>query len=149
MLGPGEACDDHNRMPDDGCSASCELELDEVEPNETTSSATPYTDLPFIARISSPTDIDVFSIVVSAQNSMLTVETLDFGDGACARMELDDRIEILAPDGHTLVSNDDGGVGFCAKASVTGLSPGTYYVRVQASGVATGFPYNLDISRSP
>jgi cysteine-rich repeat protein len=148
-LDPGEACDDRNRLPDDGCSASCELELDEVEPNEATSSATPYTSLPFIARISSASDIDVFSIAVSAPNSMLSVETLDLGDGACARMELDDRIEILAPDGHTLISNDDGGVGFCAKASVTGLAPGTYYVRVQASGVASAFPYNLDISRSP
>jgi cysteine-rich repeat protein len=148
-LDPGEECDDHNKSPDDGCSATCMLELDEVEPNETTSTATPYTELPFIARISSPTDVDVFSIVVSAQNSMLSVETLDLGDGACSRMELDDRIEILAPDGHALVANDDGGVGFCAKASVTGLAPGTYYVRVQASGTATDFPYNLDISRSP
>jgi cysteine-rich repeat protein len=148
-LDPGEECDDHNRASDDGCSDSCKLELDEVEPNETTSSATPYTELPFIARIASAADVDVFSIVVSAQNSMLSVETLDLGDGACARMELDARIEILAPDGHTLVSNDDGGVGFCAKASVTGLAPGTYYVRVRASGVATDFPYNLDISRSP
>jgi cysteine-rich repeat protein len=148
-LDPGEGCDDRNRSPDDGCSASCQLELDEKEPNDATSNATPYTELPFIARISSSTDVDVFSIVVSAQNSMLSVDTLDLGDGACARMELDDRIEILAPDGHTLASNDDGGVGFCAKASVTGLAPGTYYVRVQASGVATEFPYNLDISRSP
>jgi cysteine-rich repeat protein len=148
-LDPGEGCDDHNRSPDDGCSAECALELDEVEPNEAPSVATPYSGLPFIARISSGTDVDVFSIVISAQNSTLSVETLDLGDGACARMELDDRIEILAPDGRMLVSNDDGGVGFCAKASATGLSPGTYYVRVRASGVATDFPYNLDISRSP
>jgi cysteine-rich repeat protein len=148
-LDPGEGCDDRNRAPDDGCSASCQLELDEVEPNETTLTATPYTQLPFIARISSATDIDVFSIVVSSANSMLSVDTFDLGDGACADMELDNRVEILAPDGRTLASNDDGGVGFCAKATATGLSPGTYHVRVQASGVATQFPYNLDISRSP
>lgn len=148
-LDPGEECDDHNDASNDGCSSSCTLELDEIEPNETTLTATPYTDLPFIARISSPADIDVFSIVVSASNSMLTVDTLDLGDGACANGELDDRIEILAPDGHVLASDDDGSAGFCAKASTSGLSPGTYYVRVKASGVATSFPYNLDISRSP
>lgn len=148
-LDPGEQCDDHNTASGDGCSSACKLELDEVEPNDTTSNATPYTELPFVAQISPVGDVDVFSIAVSAQNSMLAVDTLDLGDGACANMELDDRIDILAPDGHVLVSNDDGGVGFCAKASVSGLSPGTYYVRVKASGVATTFPYNLDISRSP
>jgi cysteine-rich repeat protein len=146
---PGEECDDHNRDAGDGCSDSCKLELDEVEPNDTTTTATPYTELPFIGEISSPSDVDVFSVEIAAPGSMLTVQTLDLGDGACANLELDDLVEILAPDGHVIVKNDDAGPGFCAGASASSLSPGTYYVRVKASGSATSFPYNLDISRSP
>jgi hypothetical protein len=56
-------------------------------------------------------------------------------------------IEILSSDGTTIVSDDDGGVGTCAAATATDLSPDTYYVRVTASGTSTTFPYVLVVSK--
>jgi cysteine-rich repeat protein len=147
---PPEECDDHNTNDGDGCSAECRGEWDETEPNDTVAQATPYSVQPSAARIFPAGDVDVFSIQVTAPNSMLFVETRDLGDAACANKTLDNRIDVIGPDGTTvLASNDDGGEGFCAKKDLSGLAPGTYYLRVEASGVATTFPYVLDMWKSP
>jgi cysteine-rich repeat protein len=146
---PGEECDDGNTTSGDGCSGTCKLELSEHEPNDTLAAANAYTHMPFVAQISPAGDVDVFSITLKNANSQIDVDTLDLGDGACANLELDDRVDLLGPDGHVIASNDDGNVGFCATLSATGLAAGTYYVRVTASGVATTFPYMLAVHRSP
>jgi cysteine-rich repeat protein len=146
---PGEACDDHNSDSDDGCSAQCVLESSEAEPNDTQGSAHPYGDLPEVGEISGASDVDVFSIEIEQDDSTLLAETLDLGDGTCANLVLDDRIEIVRSNGDVIAMDDDSGDGFCAVASAENLNAGTYFVRVTASGVATAFPYRLRLSRSP
>lgn len=144
---PTEGCDDGNRNPADGCNSNCELEPDETEPNGTTGEATPYSGFPFFASIGAAGDVDVYSIDVPNANSTITAETFDMGDGTCAHHVLDSLVEILAPDGTTvLASDDDGGDGFCSRATASGVGAGTHFVRVRASGVATAFPYKLNVA---
>jgi len=143
-----EACDDGNMNSLDGCSASCVLESDELEPNGTVAQATPYTGYPFFAAITSSTDVDVFSISVPAGHTRLLAEIFDLGDGACAKYLLDSRLEIL--DAATIrASNGDTSTSFCSRVQATGLSPGAYFVRVTTEGQQPLFPYLLNVSTSP
>jgi len=141
----GEECDDGNQDSNDGCSSSCTVESDETEPNGSTAEADPYTGFPFFAGIVPAADVDVFSIAVTA-GSTLTAETFDYGDGACSQNLLDSYLELLAPNGSSVLDeDDDGGAGFCSVVSASNLSAGTYFVRVRASGTATTFPYVLNV----
>jgi hypothetical protein len=86
-------------------------------------------------------------VVVTAANSTITVETLDLGDGSCAQFRLDSLVEILAPDGGSVLGSDnDSGAGFCSVATATGLAAGTYFVRVRAAAASATFPYKLNVA---
>jgi cysteine-rich repeat protein len=146
---PGEVCDDGNQVSQDGCSSKCALEPSEHEPNDSVGKANDYAASPFVAQIAPVGDVDVFAVTLGEGNSRLLVDTHDLGDGTCESRELDDSIEILSPDGTVIASDDDGGVGACASTQAKDLSPGTYYVRVTASGRSTTFPYLLAVSSQP
>jgi cysteine-rich repeat protein len=144
-----EECDDGNENSNDGCSSGCVLESDESEPNDSTGQADDYTSFPFHAAIAAASDVDVFAISVPS-GAGLVAETFDFGDGACSQLTLDSKVEIVAPNGTTvLASDDDSGAGYCASVSASSLSAGTHFVRVRASGAATAFPYVLNVSVQP
>jgi cysteine-rich repeat protein len=149
----GEACDDGDLDAGDGCNAACELEATEVEPNDTPAEADAAT-APFYAEIAPQGDVDVVAVSIEQDGAELTAATLNFGDGACALGLLDSYIEILGPDQETvLADDDDGGDGLCARAVASGLTAGTYYVRVTASPLAEAgtetFPYRLGLSVGP
>jgi cysteine-rich repeat protein len=141
-----EECDDGNIGSGDGCSATCQLETNESEPNGAAGQADPYTGFPFLAAISPGNDVDWFSVTLEAPNTKLTAETFDLGDGACSKELMDTLVEILASDGTRVIEfDDDGGSGFCSTVTAEGLTPGTYYVRVRGvSGSA--FPYVLNVA---
>ncbi len=143
-----EECDDGGKTPGDGCSATCKLESDETEPDATSAQASTYV-VDYAAAIMPAGDVDVVKFTMPAGKTSMTVDTFDFGDGACSKGELDSFLEILGTDGSSvLASDDDGGQGACAKATATGLSPGSvYFIRVTASsfGGVTTFPYRLAI----
>lgn len=143
---PVEGCDDGNDSSGDGCSASCELEATELEPNDTVGSAQAFA-APWFAAIDPPGDVDVLVVDVPKKAS-LVVHTFDVGDGACAGGMLDSFVEVLDASGETvLVTDDDGGEGLCSRAIATALEPGEYLVRVSASplGLESTFPYELAV----
>ncbi|MEZ4227426.1 MAG: pre-peptidase C-terminal domain-containing protein, partial [Polyangiaceae bacterium] len=146
-----EECDDGGKTPNDGCSATCTLESDEVEPNGTSAQASTYK-ADYTAAIDPAGDVDVIKFVMPAGKTAMKLDTFDLGDGACAKEELDSVLELLDSNGTTvLYTDDDGGQGTCAQINATGLTPGkTYYVRVTAStvGDVTTFPYRLAIQTS-
>jgi cysteine-rich repeat protein len=145
-----EECDDGDEQPGDGCNASCLVESSEVEPNGTPATATAHgTGASFYGRVHPSGDIDVIKVDVPGPASRLTANTFDFGDGACGGELLDSMIEILRPDGATVVAkDDDSGDGLCARAVASSLSQGTYFVRVTASpqGDTPSFPYVLRVT---
>jgi cysteine-rich repeat protein len=143
---PGEPCDDANLESFDGCSATCELEASEAEPNESPDEATPYVD-GFVGSISSESDVDLVRVDVPAGLSSITAELLGFGSD-CARSALDSALELVAGDDLTiLASDDDSGEGYCSRLVQAGLWGGTYYLRVLAADGATApFPYRLKVT---
>lgn len=144
---PAEGCDDGNTTSGDGCSAACALEASETEQNGTAMTADAYS-APWFAAIQPAGDVDVVSAVVVAAPSSLAVSTFDLGDGACAAAAMDTFVDIIAPDGTTvLASDDDSGEGLCARASALGLAAGTYFIRVKAVEPAAVFPYALAIAQ--
>jgi len=142
-----EGCDDGNTTAGDGCSASCNVESSEQEPNGQRNSADDYDHTPWFARISSATDRDYYSVTVPDDGGSIVVHTLDLGDNACAYNLMDTVVDIFE-NTTLLVSDDDSGVGKCSLAVASGLAAGDYYVRVTAADGAspTSFPYKLDIS---
>jgi len=130
---PGEQCDDGNTAAGDGCSASCQIELDEVEPNDTSAQANGYAP-GWVAQVSPSGDVDVVEVSVPGPASTLKASVGDAGTGACAMNQLDSFVEILAANGSTvLASDDDTGAGYCSFAEATGLAAGTYFVRVKSA----------------
>jgi cysteine-rich repeat protein len=145
-----EECDDGDDQPGDGCNASCQVETSEIEPNATPATASPRgTGAYFFGRVFPSGDVDVIKVDVPGPASRLTVNTFDFGDGACGAELLDSTIDILRPDGTTVAaSDDDSGDGFCARATVPSLAQGMYFVRIAASpqGETPTFPYVLHVA---
>jgi cysteine-rich repeat protein len=141
-----EECDDENLEAGDGCDVACRVELTEMERNDARAEATPWSD-PFYARIGSASDVDLVSLDIAAPETDLVASTLNLGDGACARKELDSVLSLLSAEGEVLASDDDGGDGSCARLAVPGLGVGRYYLRVLAAPDAepATFPYRLGV----
>jgi len=149
-----DVCDDGNTMNGDGCSSSCLLEGNsEVEPNGTTSSATPVTasstGTVVLGVLSSSSDIDYFSVVVPAGYHVLA-EVSD-GRGGCANAG---SVRLLGSTGSTLVSDTTDGPGSCGRVSpgadtaARALAAGTYYIQVYGTS-ATNDIYSLLIRVLP
>jgi cysteine-rich repeat protein len=143
----GEACDDENLEPLDGCDEQCELEATEVEPNDDSASANEF-DAPFYAEIRPAGDLDLVHFSVPSSGSQVAINTLNFGDGACSRDLLDSYLELLDSAGEEIAFDDDSGDGLCARLVAGDVAAGSYFVRVSASqfGSTPIFPYRLAIS---
>ena len=147
---PGEMCDDGGTQAGDGCDASCQVESSESEPNDTPAVALPWGG-PYYGSISPAGDVDVVSVVVP-ENGSLLAEVIDFGDGGCVGKSLDSYVEFIAPDGTTIVdSDDDGGDGYCSVNFLAGMPAGTYFVSVRAGNKAdpVTFAYQLRLTVMP
>ncbi len=115
----------------------------EDEPNNSSASATPLEGNPvrMTGAIDPLADQDWFSITVPEGRS-LTTETFDGSGSTCQPSENHDTfVQLYAPDGTTvLASDDDDGTGPCSlispnsDAGASGLSAGTYFLRVTESG---------------
>jgi cysteine-rich repeat protein len=149
MITPSEQCDDGGTVPGDGCSATCQFELSETEPdNNSAASADPYAS-PWLANISPGGDIDYVAVAVPGPSSTLTAATSDYGTDACLANQLDSVIDILGPDGTTvLTSDDDSGPGYCSIATASGLAAGMYYVRIHSAPLVPNatFFYELNVT---
>jgi cysteine-rich repeat protein len=137
-----ELCDDGNTAEGDACSAACRFTpKPEREPNDTPASASGSYSPPVALQgaINPGSEMDVFRITLSA-TADLRLETFD-SSGRQSCRDIDTQLELLAPDGTTvLASDDDDGVELCGAihpASDAGgqrLAPGTYYARVSSFG---------------
>ncbi len=141
--GVGELCDDNNTSAGDGCSPTCQLEVDGTfnPPSGTQNGA-----------ISPAGDTDLYAVVVT-EGAYLSAETSD-GSGGCNG---DTFLELYAPDGTTLIgSDDDGGQGYCSFINPANdtfaamMTAGTYYLRVRGYSATTVVSsYVLDVSVTP
>lgn len=151
-----EACDDGNIKDGDGCDPDCNLERLDPEPfNNSWMGASWYQfSERTVAEIRPTNDVDYYRVVLTEQSSTLVVETLNLGDGACALNLMDTVIDIFdTPQNgdQLIVSDDNSGDGLCARATASGLSPGTYTLRVMGTAFASPgtFPYNLSVTAEP
>lgn len=144
-LTPGEECDDGNTVPNDGCSATCKIEISETEPNGTSATANSFV-MPWNAVLDPAGDVDVVLVNLPMAAATLTATTTDQGTGKCAAKTLDTVVEILGSNGSTVLASGDDIVGNCGSALVTNPAAGNYYVRVKGGSLAT-YPssYGLQI----
>jgi len=134
-----EQCDDGNVAPGDGCDANCQVEQ---------SPGSSYIAPSFYGWLD--TAEQVVSVTTTDPSSTIVATTKDFGDESCVLEELDSSLDILAADGATvLASDDDSGEGTCSHVVATGLTPGTYWLRVRAAGQAAPFAYVLEAIVDP
>jgi cysteine-rich repeat protein len=152
-LQPTEQCDDGNTKSGDGCSASCQLEPSEVEPNDALAQANTYR-APWVGQIAPAGDVDVIAFDVPAGAGTVAVQVGDNGDGDCANDQIVSRVELLAPDGVTVLGSNQGATSsYCAflvvhdDATSTPIKAGKHYVRVRAgqSAPSSTFTYTLAI----
>lgn len=146
-----ETCDDSVIPPadGDGCSAVCQMEegflclgapsvcatveLSSEDNDDATKADGPVTDgQTWSGDIEPSGDVDWYAVsLVGGQ--VLTVETIDGGDGACADLDLDSRLRIFDSNGTgVLATDDDGGGGFCSLIAFTAPVDGTYCIVLDA-----------------
>ncbi|HVK68521.1 MAG TPA: myxococcus cysteine-rich repeat containing protein [Polyangium sp.] len=142
---PAEACDDGNTDAGDGCSPTCSIEITETEPNDTPATANAFA-APWNGVLTPLGDVDVVSVVLSGPASSLTATTTDQGTNACAAKTLDTIVDILAPDGMTVLATGDDIIGNCGAALAQNLAAGTYFVRMRGGSLAGDpSPYGIQI----
>jgi serine protease len=119
----------------------------EAEPNETLSDAAVLPVGGYFRGMMSPTDVDVYSVLIP-QTRPYIFETSPV-DGACGFAQEEDTIlELYGANGVLIVSNDDidpDAVNFCSRITTT-LGPGTYQVRVRG---LTGGTYRVQARAGP
>ncbi len=140
-----EGCDDGDQDPLDGCDADCNLETSETGSNDTTTEADAIV-APYFGAIDPEGDVDVIEIAVPSGPASIVANINAFGDD-CLTGELDSLLELLDSNDAVLLSDDDSGVNYCSHLVSTGLTTGTYYVRVSAApnGTTPTFPYQLAV----
>ena len=137
-----ESCDDGNLTDGDGCDADCGVAplVSDVEPNETTSSATP---LP-VGAIGAGTlaatqfampavdPVDHWEVDLVAGLSY-TFRTRDDRSGACGifNVQGDTKLELLDAAGSLLATGTNlSATEFCADVTWSATASGTHYLRV-------------------
>lgn len=120
VIDGAETCDDGDTVSNDGCSATCTLELagsyTAPGPTSTVSAA--------LAQVG---DIDVFEVTVTS-TAFLSVETLsDAASGACT---VNTELTLRDSAGQLIAYDDDSGVNACTELASLRLGPGTYTLTV-------------------
>ena len=99
-------------------------------------------DPPAAGQIQNEVDVDLFAFDATAGQT-LEVETGDLGDG------LDTVLELLAPNGVSLLAiDDDGGEGFASRIVFTAPATGRYFARVRGFDSSTG-SYTISVHNTP
>ncbi len=148
MVEAGEQCDDGNTSPGDGCGATCQYEIDEVEPNGTTGMSNTFVS-PWAAMISPAGDVDVVKVMVPGPSSTINAQVIELNAGDCFNFIVLSNLELIDKNGTTVLVNDNGsGPGYCAALTKAGLSAGTYYLRVKANSLSPNatFSYGLNVT---
>ena len=138
ILQPGEQCDDFNASGGDGCSTTCQFELNlttETEVNDDQPLADKLDGFDgAIAAIDPLADPDYFSIHVTVPGSSLILTVSD-GLGGCPP-GFDSQLFLYNAQAQQLAYDDDDGADACSKIAHTSdvgagnLPAGTYTIRV-------------------
>lgn len=144
-LSGAETCDDGNTTAGDGCSATCTLELSEMEPNATSSAALSLGTMRTVSGDISPAgDEDWYSVTVPA-NSRIGAHSNGGSRDQCNGV--DTILEVYDTNGTMMLASDDsGGPSFCSSifTNEAGVLPaGTYFIRVRGYRASDTFPYVL------
>ncbi len=124
----------------------------EVEGNDDFGTANAHA-APYVAQIAPSSDEDWVSVSVPGPASALAARVVGL-NGDCAARSLDSELEIFDTDGVTsLTFNDDiSQTNYCSTTTASGLSAGTYFVRVGSSkefAPFSVFPYQLNVTVTP
>jgi hypothetical protein len=122
--------------------------LSESEPNGTSAQADGFGS-PFVGTIYPAGDEDFVAVTVPA-GSTIIAEVLGLVAPSCGDNMIESELQIYDTDGTTTLDyDDDGGEGDCSLATASGLSAGTYFIRVaspQPSSPYGVFGYQLDVT---
>ena len=147
-LDAGEQCDDGNTAAGDGCSAQCQYELTELEPNDTATAAETLTAITQTrsGAISPAGDEDWYAVTVP-QGARLAAFTHEGAPDQCP--VADTRVSLYDATGTTELATDDSdGPRYCSAlyADEAGpLAAGTYLIRVRAFSASGSFGYGLTV----
>ncbi len=145
-LATGEQCDDGNTNAGDGCSATCQYELTEMEPNNTSSAATS------LAAISQTVS---GSVGTAGDNDWYSITVLDGArigvfshTGAVDQCPTEDTVVTIYDDAGTVVlaTDTNDGPRFCSAVYANEAGPltaGTYRIRVAPFSMTQTFSYGL------
>jgi cysteine-rich repeat protein len=147
ILQDNEECDDGALATGDGCNANCLNEpghFGELEPNDGTGLfqfkdvGTPT--VVIHGAIKPATDIDVYRFTVPV-TADVRIEVFDGDPNLTGCFGVDSAIELIAPNGITILASDDeDSDAFCSvidsgnQASANGIVPGEYFVRIREFG---------------
>lgn len=141
-----EACDDGNTISGDGCSATCQFELLEMEPNDTSSTAQPLGNSRMVsASIGAANERDWYAVTVP-QGGQLHIATHDGAPDQCG--SADTVVTLYDPSGTEVEEDDLDGPGLCSviyRSEANGLSAGTYRIRVRPFSSSATFDYALTV----
>ena len=120
---------------------------DEVEPNDTAATASSSSPQGFVGAIYPAGDVDLIEVTLNGASTSITAEVQDFGNADCANFKIDSYLEVLGADGSTSIAGNDDTGSFCSRVEATGLSAGTYFIRVLAAEDAQKptFAYRLAV----
>jgi cysteine-rich repeat protein len=153
QAGP-EQCDDNNNASGDCCSAQCKIEAGcELEINDASATANDFAALQVGGKINgfikTIGDRDFYAFVVPAKAiGKITATTVNnFLGIACTSNTIDTLITLYTAAATSVTSNDDvnATTNYCSTITAASLVPGTYYVAVEASTLASlkTFAYTL------
>jgi cysteine-rich repeat protein len=149
-----ELCDDNNLANGDCCSSDCKIEAGcEVEVNDASATANGFATLSVGGKINGfirPVgDKDYYAFVVPPNGvGKITATTVDSFLGiACTSNTIDTYLTLYSASATSIATNDDvsSTTNYCSTLTASNLVPGTYYVEVKASSLATitTFAYTL------
>jgi cysteine-rich repeat protein len=133
----------------------------EIEPNGTQATATalPGNDVFIAGGHQMLGDFDYFAVTVPAGAS-IRAEVIEGNAEICDALDMDSYLTLFNAAATSLVTNEDGGRGYCSLIDGTGATPvdagahnlaaGTYYLQVKDSSLAIGteglFDYRLAVT---
>ncbi len=141
----GETCDDGNTVSGDGCSATCQTELAELEPNATSSAAQALMGPGMIRGRVDAGDQDWYAITVPA-GARLGAFTHRGAIDQC-ETNLQSIVEVHGASG-LLATDTADGAGTCSavyRSEAGVLTAGTHWIRVRGVNASISFDYVLSI----
>ncbi len=159
VLQVGEACDDANLLPNDGCDPTCQLEgaCSEAEPNNNQATANPLgVCSAIVGQVNPVGDLDYVAVSVTVPGSSIRAEITDIPGGASCPTGFDSLLRLYDSSAVQLGSDDDDGFNACSIIDpqvdlfARNLPVGTYYLAAEEFGNnATSPQYKLNVEVNP